>query len=1323
MLDTKFGMKYPFPHTLVHIVDNSAYTGELPVIVADDPSMYGTLVVSGFPMGEDRRVIRVTRSDILNVAFGLNRIGTSEIKKYGQTITYPLSLIEQGAPVQLLRVTPDNATYAYSCITIEWRWDKDTQLMHVRYGVERLPNDRDLVNYQNKDRLAAAIKKAVKSDDEDSGWHRRAFMINIGAGRGSAYNAITTAINQTVQSKRPANAQYLFTTIDTSTNLVVEQFLASLVNINNHRTDAIDPVNIVVGKRAEGSSIVVPYVNEDAIQELYNDYRAHYEEMNNDSSNTFSDYETDVLKTLTINTFDPIFGLYLYGGTDVNAKLPFFQVDMRSADLPELPEAQRVYYVEDENKDLKVSEKVLNLTTGITNPTDKVHIGDVYLYGGITSSNNPYIYIVTGINQYSGAVTTVRTKMLRFKWNEKNIDGTTKLATIIETDDVNEFYKQLNDRLTKGYVADMESVAWVSTSDNKTTWELYYVTNGSVQKAKDGVYVDQVKNDQANMLPAYSDHQDQNPGYSFIAWDEISNVGNLVAVYNNSVLAFDSTAATRAGATGFDIAKPFDDSTTSNGSVWVNSGYYNGDDMIRYVVADRTISTVKKYGTPPSETILDAKDVVGTQFDAFLCSEDDADAYTIKDDTEISITSTDPIPDAILGWKPENANLFRFQVSTVDGSQIMKEITDSEISKTYYNTLTASSSFFVALKIVPVWCSEYQLTEEQPGDWTGAYTTYSTRTGDSDAFIPVAGVAPAWDNDKYYFTTETGGTALHGAGDKPADWDTTYSTYYVATTEEGERTLVAGVAPAWAAGKYYSHEASANFYLDRTLSATNKVDTSAQGADWNAYKDGFTAKYYKLASGTFTEIEDLTSESQIIRWYKELANGQWTIDESIPDGAQCMGGFSITIPNTDFEYIKDARAAAQINRFTVIGTIGSLYRIQENAVSPPADYYSSSYGYNITSENGGIPLADGYTGFFDESDSDIEYKWNYSVLMVNAFRGNIDPRIMSPVRVPAKYLFDGGWNTVVGQSSLPTLTYTAADLIAASTIFTDEEKDEVMYNPDLVAGWSAKNSDIDVKQAMYDLMEYRVYQGIPEDKRPIGPGSGMSLHLDAGVTDASMANTINNSFVKRFDNPNASFDIGGWVSSTDGLAYTYIKRLVDNMFRHCQNYSVNKPFVNTYTKIDRSEYVSYFPDIDTTDWDYRATLYNSGGNVWIPDVNGAIMRRSQRTLMRSSDTSDLLQESNMRTLTQLVYLLQNKLDDKLFEYNDDSVLRTMQDEVNNMFTNWVGNLVEGLDIHFERDINPNDGGELVVCYVDVVFRGINLRIPIIVNVNRRLTTT
>jgi hypothetical protein len=367
---------------------------------------------------------------------------------------------------------------------------------------------------------------------------------------------------------------------------------------------------------------------------------------------------------------------------------------------------------------------------------------------------------------------------------------------------------------------------------------------------------------------------------------------------------------------------------------------------------------------------------------------------------------------------------------------------------------------------------------------------------------------------------------------------------------------------------------------------------------------------------------------------------------------------------------------------------------------------------------GGVPVEGGYAGFFDDDISEIEYKWKYSELLVNAFRGKIDPRIQSPTRVPAKFLFDGGFNTIVGQTILPYMTYKPIDIINASTIYTEDEKESILLDNTLIA--NIKDfADIDVKQAMYDLMEYRCYAGIPDDKRPIGYGSGLSLHLDSGETDAKTALLVNQSFAKRFKNPNASWDIGGYVSSTDGIAYTYIKKIVDNLFSHIKQYSINKPFTGKYTNISQDQYTGFFPDIDTTDWEMRELLYKSGGNAWIMDVNGNLQRKSQRTLYRDGDTSDLIQESNMRTLSQLVYLLQNKIDSYLLEYNDDGILKTLKDDCDNMFTNWIGNLVQALDIQFQRDINPVDGGEIVVCYCSVTFRGLILRVPIIVNVNRR----
>ena len=1070
MLETKYGLRYPMPHVLVHIVDNSASPVESNVTIADDPSMYGTIVVTGSPMGEDRRVLNITRSDILNVAFGLGSLSTDDIVKYGQTVTYPSSLIEQGAPVKLLRVTPDDACYAYACIAIEWRWNTTDQKMEVRFNTGKLADERSLSNFANRDRLNAAIVKSVKgeiaADEGDPcqvSWKRRAFITGISAGRGSVYNNFSLSINQVTQGKRPTNVQYSFITTDLSKNATVEQFYASLVNVgdaryNTNTYERIESANVVVTKRAEGSSIIVPYVNESAVRELYNEYHAMFGEMMESDPEAVTDYIREAYARITVNTFDPIFGNYIWNGTDDTIKMPYFKVDMRSNDVPMLPMSNRVYTTDAEtivNAPQLLDEKILPLTVGIGQmQNEPVTLGDVYLYSGTASMNNPYIYVVAQINQYSGAVTTVRTNKI------KNGSDQAQLATIIETEGViststtskTVFENALINKLKNGIVHDGDVVASYATSAG--TWVLYLINDGATDHA--------VNNGTIAI----------NTDYTSIAETVTDVLQNIVLDANSkNIIATDSSSSAydRKGATRLDQSTGAVSVVGYGGPIHIDADYIN-----------------MNYGQPPS-SVDTVSDMIGTEFD----------------------------------------------VIKIDNDSLYKLVTGDSAPTFTANTYYQKSG------------NSYTLLETEPDDWATAYNTYYTKSD--------------------------------------------------------------------------------------------------------------------ITTGVPTDIV----------------------------------------------------------RYIVTGSIGSLYRVQqETAVIVPWDYYSDTYGINITSADGGVRLENGYTGFFDDNISEIEFKWRYSLLLTKAYRGQIDPRILSPNRVPAKYLFDGGTNTVIGQTLLPTVTYTVEDLIYASTIFTEDEKDEVMLDPSIIT-WSADDHDIDVKQAMYDLMIHRVYDGIPEDKRPVGPGSGLSLHLDAGVTNSETSLLINQSFSKRFDNPNASWDVGGYTSSIDGVTYTNTKRLADHLITHCKTETVNKPFTGNYSKILADEYVSYFPDIDTTDWDYRQLIYNSGGNAWIPDVNGNLIRRSQRTLMRGSDTSDLVQESNMRTLSQLVYLLKNKLEEKLFEYNDDSVLKTTSDEVNNMFSNWVGTLVQSLDINFVRDTNPDDGADVIVCYVDVTFRGINLRIPVIVNVNRR----
>ena len=1121
MIDTRYGLKYRMPHSVVHIVDNSAYTGELPAIVAEDPSLYSTIVVTGAPMGEDNKVVTIVRDDVLNVAFGIGSLGTKDRIKYGQTIDYAHSLLEQGAPVRFMRVTPEGSTYGVSCIIVQWRVDPTDNKMHVRFKTVEFPGEIQLDKFKNTSRLNSTLVKYFKNDSVLDGgyiWKQRVFINNISAGRGKVYNYMANAINSTSQNKAPANVKYEFVTIDTRTNQTCERFYASLVNDDNsNRTDAIDTVNVTVGQRDEGSSIIIPYVNESAVREVYADSITHFKDMI-DATST-DEYTKNVYLSMNVNTFDIIYGNYIYNGTDVSSKLPFYQVDMFDSDIPSLSSMNRINTVAtsfDTNSPTVLYDKLGPLTYGVTRDGDTVYVGDLYL--GTTGNNgsNPMITIVGSINQYTGAVTSLTIpKIYPLK---KDGEGNYSVDTSSDSVAIKTIFndttavtgtssKALNNMVTKGTLKVGDIVALVTSSAFRL-----YVVESVTPTASTG--------DKYTLTPAYTKNQ------LYMALDWSSHASGSIGTGNVIGRTIDDAAFTRIGTTVIN---------TEDGSVWVNDYTYNYDSSSSEFSTGRISITNNsaKFGTCPTDVNI-TTDIVGAQYDVLVYPEDSVTSWAVN---KVSIA------DGGSGYTVGDTVKFTVGEGTSNTTLVVTEVSE-----------------------------------------TGAVTGISIDPSSTDEVSNVVGVSIA--------TTYTGSTEPAPTG------------------------------------------------LTITITSADVTPTSFEG--------------------TPTEID----------------------------------------------------------RYIVSGVQGSLFRVSSDPTEIPANYYSDEFGINMTSEMGGTRINYGSTGFFDdETINDIEFKWRYSALLVKAYRGQLDPRIMSPTRVPAKYLFDGGHNTIVGQTILPYVEYTPADIINASTIFTSDEKEDVLFTPDIIENIK-EFEDIDVKQAMYDLMIHRVYQGIPEDKRPVGPGSGLSLHLDSGITDANTTTLINTSFAKRFDNPNASWDIGGWVDISTGISYTFTKQIVDNLTKHSKTYSVNKPYVGKYTTISSNQYSSYFPDIDTTDWEYRDLLYNSGGNAWIADVNGNLTRRSQRTLKRDSDTSDLIQESNMRTLSQLVYLLQNKIDEYLLEYDDDGVLKTLSDEVNNMFSNWVGNLVDGLDITFERDTNT-DGGDILVCNCNVVFRGLILRVPIIVNVNRR----
>ena len=1129
MIEAKYGMKYHFPHTIIHIVDRSGFNGQTPVVFADDPSVFSTMVVSGFPMGEDGKMIKVARSDIPRVAYGINKITTSDRKKYGQAIEYPTSLIAQGAPVQLMRVTPEDSVYAFETITAKYKWDSVAKLFHVKFLKAHVePTGAIMSNFKSPEKLAQAIiSQNAKLGPGADGWTERVFAVVVAAGRGAVYNNMHLSIDTVNQARNPANAAYVFATLDSRTSDVIEEFTASLVNIDNvDRLDYIETVNNQIAAREAGSSVVKPIINEKCVAEIFEAYMKCYNgEMQTGEYTT--DQYTKPIKTLNINTFDMITGKYLYdGGLDVN--LPFYQVDAIDTDVPQLSKEYRLYNLEvshnpDQPADYEVlKNKMIGMAYGINTPGQSVYIGDVYLTTQGSSNSNPRISIVCAINQYSQAVTSVTFDSIYHTMTVKGGTGFIK-SKIVKVYDSNTVINTT--QLQADGVKPGEMVAQLITG-------------------QDGVTITSF-----TLYPVNADAQDQDvpvlgTAYSMadiikkLPYEDKYGIENVISIYDGSTT--DEKYVKRGFIPGFAVIDK------QNGLIYLNSydvttsdTAFPGTNGHRDVLGNYSC----KFGPVPTKT--------GAVVDGILDSKYD-----------------------ILSYDAENVNTWENT-----GAKVTEDHAGSDYAVGDILTVTGSSSNSIKFTVTKI---------------TGSSTT--------------GGVAEVVPSDT-----------------------------------EGERRVNG----------------------DRITGTA--LDTTTTGS----------------GTGCQLKIEDADWKIAVDSTNTPLVTGN-------PE---------------------------EINRYIISNIVGSLYKIEwDRGTVIPNDYYSDDYGINLDAKSGGVQLEGGNAGFLDDPTiNEIEFKYRYAAMLTKAFRGQIDPRILSPIRTPAKFLFDAAYNTVVGSAFSTLINHSVSDWINGSVIFTDEEKDEVLFDPSLIKNLSP--ADLDVKQAMYDLMIERVYDRIPESKRPIGPGSGFSVLFDSCFADGNTSALINNSFNSRFTNPNASWDVGGYTT-LDGITYTYAKRSADNLITHCKTYSINKPFTNDYTAMSSSEYVSIFPDIDGDSWEEREDLWNFGGNAWIMDENGTVRRMSQRTMKGDDETSDLIWESNMRTLSQLTYLLRQKIERYLFEYSDDSILKTMKVECENMFSNWVGNIVQSLTIDFERDVNV-DGGDIVICTVNVTFRGLIVRVPIIVNVNRR----
>lgn len=402
-------------------------------------------------------------------------------------------------------------------------------------------------------------------------------------------------------------------------------------------------------------------------------------------------------------------------------------------------------------------------------------------------------------------------------------------------------------------------------------------------------------------------------------------------------------------------------------------------------------------------------------------------------------------------------------------------------------------------------------------------------------------------------------------------------------------------------------------------------------------------------------------------------------------------------------------------------------------VAIDADQYD---GVNLGKDVGHL-LTGGHDGDFQEITVDgvtrapnaAEMKLLLAREQVKAFRGQKDRKILSPARVNLDFIIDANYN-MTNDGTLETSGTT--DLYGGSTVLTDAD-----YQTLAVIGGTGLQvdySDLNVKQAIYDLNEFRNKNGMT-----INParGAGCSIYLDCGLVglrsldvNYELMNIIN--MMEEFDGRATSIDLGSYEIfdpiSKKRIKVTVTYFLAGNLVPHMLRYGINKPFVYDYATLralqrDRTLVTtgdmirdSFKPDIDLIDWDVKEVLYNSRINYYLTTDEGRQVQRAVQNT-RQREASALLEENNVRVLNTLKKGLEKACRSYLYEWNNPAVRKGYTTAQMDIYRPWIGDFVEDLDIRFTA--NEWEQERMIMhCYVVVKFKDIVKRIILEINVER-----
>ena len=366
--------------------------------------------------------------------------------------------------------------------------------------------------------------------------------------------------------------------------------------------------------------------------------------------------------------------------------------------------------------------------------------------------------------------------------------------------------------------------------------------------------------------------------------------------------------------------------------------------------------------------------------------------------------------------------------------------------------------------------------------------------------------------------------------------------------------------------------------------------------------------------------------------------------------------------------------------FSKVGTTYPAKNFTKPAVYIPVNQTDTIYLYP-DEDTGKMPVDDDEKGPVINVDGSINtsrvayttdaIQWTLQQeideCLINAFNGTYDRKILSPRRIPVDAWFDANYSFAVKQA--------LCELVTArndAPVFLDTGIEDKVYSTErmnaLIDQYKEFTNDTtkyNTKLISKNLQHYKIRE------------DGTMKRVDVSIT------------------------------------YFLAKKFAE----HVLNYGTHFPFVKGKCELSGHLRDTLQPALEDFEAEKKELLYNNHFNYFETRADNIFQRASQST--SQAELSDLSEENNIFTLYNLKRILENDIHDSLYDFADANSRQTFTAFETAKFAPWIGTKVLSLSIHFDVSEWEFDHS-ILHCYVAVVFRGLQKRAILEIDINKRV---